>query len=242
MKKDTFQKKLIVILSLISTQVSQGQVKDSISSDTGKVLTGIYNYLDVSSSKWLTTGIQYDLCNSTLGLVISNGYNERPLFHFEDISEDVLFKILGSTDFISNYSFGGDIAFQYPIRGLSLISIGYSQLKYSQIQLFKRDIHISAMKYLKKIEAGLILNIGYKTYNDLKNIGADFGLQKVLIYKKLYSELSIGYYFDNFTYSAAIEGFIFRNNIGVRLEYGRFENDNFLTIGLNFTFDRRHNR
>jgi hypothetical protein len=242
MRKDLFLIILIVIQSLTLTQLSQGQVKDSISADTTNVLTGIYNYLDINSSKWLTIGTQFDFFNSTFGLLISNGYDERPLFHFEDISEDVIFEILGSTDFVGSYSFGGDIALQYPIRSLSLISIGYSQFNYSQIQFFKRDIHISAMKYLKKIDAGLILNIGYKTLNDFNNVGVDLGLQKVLIYRKLFSEFSMGYYFDYFIYSAAIQGFVYRNNIGVRIDYERLDKYNFLTLGLNFTLNRRSNR
>jgi len=230
MRKDLFPIILIVIQSFTLTQLSQGQVKDSISADTTNVLTGIYNYLDINSSKWLTIGTQYDFFNSAFGLVISNGFDERPLFHFEDISEDALFKILGSTDFVGSYSFGGNIALQYPTRSLSFISIGYSQFNYSQIQFLKRDIHISAMKYLKKIDAGLILNIGYKTLNDFKNFGADLGLQKVLIYRKLFSALSMGYYFDYFKYSTAIQGFVYRNNIGVRLDYERLEKYNFLTL------------
>lgn len=232
---------IIIIAVQLLTQIQEikAQEKDSIAVDTNMELYGVINYLDINSPKWVNIGAQDDLINNVYGFSISNGFDERPLFHFEDMPEDLLFKILGNTDLGKSYSFAADLAFQYPIKRISMFSAGYRQLKYPQNKLFERDIYLSAMSYLNKIDLELILNIGYKDLNDSKNVGAELGIQKVLIYQKLYSKAVFGYYKDYWIYSGFIEGFIYRHTVGLKLSYNRIDTYDFLTLGFSLTLNRR---
>lgn len=238
MIRTTYNIIFVCILLLAQIQKTEAQEKDSTTIDTTMVLSGIANYLHVYNTKWLTLGAQHDLINRTYGLVISNGFDERPLFHFEDLTEDLLFKILGHTDFNKSYFFAGDIALQYPIREISLVSIGYEQFRLAQKQLYGQYLHLSTMKYIGKKDFGLILSFGYRNLNDSKNIGADLGLEKVLLYNKLYTKASVGYYRDYFVYSGTIEGYFYNHLVGLSLNYDRIDNNNFLKLGIILTVNR----
>lgn len=198
----------------------------------------ILEHIDFYNTKWLTFGLSYDFANSFYGFLLSNGYDERPLIHFEDFSERFIFKIHGNTDFSKDYSIGTDLGLKYPMRYISVIGLGFSQTDYSQYNIFHREINASAETFTNKLDVAFKLKVAYQTLNDYENIGLDLGLRKVILYRRLYSSVSIGYYFDYFTYSVYLQGFLYKNKVGLRLNYERIAKYDFLTLGLNFTFDR----
>jgi hypothetical protein len=115
-----------------------------------------FNYYD---SKWNTIGIQYDFLNYTFGLVMSNGYDEMPLIHFEDFSEKFVYKVNVQTNFNKDYSFGFSFAWKRPIILLNLASIEYLQHDLSSKNVHYKNINISAKRYIKDIE--VIVKLGY---------------------------------------------------------------------------------
>ena len=190
-----------------------------------------------ASPGWISTGLQYDITNSTFGMVFSNGYDERPLIHFEEFPDDLTYKINAQSNFHKDYSFGASLA--YPFHRLRIASsIGYEQYCYLSKDFFHRDVHLSATTYMKLIDTSLILKTGYQALNNANNWGVCIGLRKGLIYSKLYSGISVGYYFDYLSYSIYFQGLIINKNISYRLTYDKIDNYNFLNIGLNLLFNR----
>jgi hypothetical protein len=155
----------IGIQILIGNQISYGQVSsDSLRTDSIDVITGVANYLDVYNTKWMTIGSQYDFLSSAFGLLISNGFDERPLIHFEDFSENLIFKIRGSTDFIKDYSIGTDFGWKYPIRHLAIISLGFDQYNYSRKEFYHHDFNVTAENFITKLDIALRLKIAYRQH------------------------------------------------------------------------------
>ncbi len=191
--------------------------------------------IDFYNSKWLTVGTTYDFLNSTLGLKISNGYDEIPLIHFEDFTEDFVFKVQGTTNFNKDYSYGINLGYKN-IRYLSLISIGYNENDYVSQDFQYRDLNLNAETYGK--HTALMLKIAYQDLNNKQNFGADFGLRYTVLYGKLYCGISAGYYFDYSTYAGFIQGFVYKKLIGINLNYKRIDKFDFLNLGLSFTFER----
>lgn len=208
------------------------------SKDTTKVIKGVWNYLDVNNLKWVTIGSNFDLFNSTFGFLISNGFDERPIKHFEDFSERFIYKVRGQTNLKKIQSIGGNFAWQYPIKRLSYISIGYMQHDYTDKEIFFRDFNISVMTHLNFVDAGLTFKTGHQSMNGLKNYGGGIGILKVIAYRRLYYGLTIDYFFDYFAYSASLQFFVYKDIISLRMDYERINNYDFMNIGLNFTFKR----
>lgn len=211
---------------------------DSISADSIESILKTLGGFESYDTKWFTVGSQFDLINTSFGLLISNGYNERPMIHFEDFSEDLMIKIQGASDFQNDYSFGTSVAYQYPIKYISLISFDYKNFDYSSIDFQHQDYNISAKAGIKYINAGFRLGFGYQTLNDFQNFGVNTGLQKVLIYRRLYSEILCGYYTHYWTWSVKLQGFIYKDLISVAIKYDRIDIYDFLNLGINFTFKR----
>jgi hypothetical protein len=61
-------------------------------------------------TKWLTIGTEYEGINSGFGLSVSNGFDEQPIIHFEDISTNILYKVRAQTNFNKDYSFDANLA------------------------------------------------------------------------------------------------------------------------------------
>lgn len=229
---------LIIIQLPIGTNMLYAQVDtDSVMTDSTQVINGIANYLDFYNTKWMTIGTQCDFLSSTFGLEISNGYDERPLIHFEDFTEDFVFKLQGNTDFNKDYSYGINLGWKYP-RYLSLIALGFYEYDYSQRDFQYRDIYLTTETFIKNTDFVVMLKLAHQNLNDNKNLGADIGLSNVVVYRKLYAGISTGYYFDYFTYSGFLRGFLFKDIIGVQLDYKRIDKYDFLNLGLSFTFKR----
>ena len=241
MNRVNFYTCLITAQFLFGISISNAQIQnESIDTDSTNIITGVAIPfpLDFCNTKWFTISSQYDLINTTFGLLISNGYDERPMIHFEDFTEYLMLKIHGTTDFQNDYSFGASVAYQYPIRYISLVSFDYKNFDYSSIDFLHQDFNIAALKGIRYINAGFRLGFGYQKLNDFQNIGVNTGLQKVLIYRRLFTDISCGYYGDYWTWSAKLQGFIYKDLISVGIKYDRIDTYDFLNLGLNFTFER----
>lgn len=229
---------LIIIQFIGEYKNSFGQIQnDCLAIDSTQALSGIVNYLDIYETKWLTIGAKHDFVNSTFGLEISNGYNERPLIHFEDFSEGFVFKLQGQTDLDKDYSFGINAGWKN-LRYISLIAIEFQNYDY-QSKVFKlQKLNITAETYIKNTDIALKLKLAHQRLNLNDNIGAEIGLHYILIYQKLYAGVTAGSYFDYFTYSGFMKSFIYRKIIGMEVTYEKIEKYDFLNLGLTFTFKR----
>ena len=203
-----------------------------ITQDTTIHITLAYDAYDTG---WLSIGAKYDAVSAMFGITFSNGYDEMPLIHFEDFSDRVIYKMSVQTNFDKDYSLGANLGWKYPVRHLSLLSIGYQQYHQPSKDFSHHDVHVSAETFLKN--TALTLKTGYQNLNDYHNWGASVGLSNSIVYSKLSIGLSAGYYFDYFTCSACLQG-RFRKNISYRLAYDRIDACNFLNIGLNYIFNK----
>lgn len=197
-----------------------------------------FEYIDFYNTKLVTFGLKYDFANSVYGFVFSNGFNERPLIHFEDFSEDLIYKLNVASDFYKDYSFGLDFAWKYPFNKPILITTEYGQTSFAFKDLFYRNIGLYGLIGSKILRSGIICKISYHQLNDKKNIGATLGIEKGLIYRRLYMGISAGYFFDYFNYNLYLQGFVYKDKISLRADYQRLENYDFFKIGLNYTFRR----
>jgi hypothetical protein len=239
MKRVTVCQVIISIYLLSGIQISCGQVsKDSLKNDTLDILTGIANPLDVDNTRYVTLGSQYDFINSTFGVLISNGYDERPLIHFENFADRLVFKIQANTSFNHDFSFETDLGWRHLFKKLPFISLGFKQYEYAQKDFFHNDIYATAETFLPRSNIAIKLKVGYQTLNEHENIGADIELRKVIVYSRLYSGVSVGYHFDYFTYSAYVQGFMYKHKLGYRLQYENIGKFDFLKLGLIYTFTR----
>ncbi|WP_460513280.1 hypothetical protein [Hymenobacter jeollabukensis] len=194
-------------------------------------------------NRWSTIGLNYDVVNQFGGVSLSNGLDEEPVMHFEDLPASILYKIQGMTDFKNSYSFDGKLAYT-SLRWVSLASIEYSQLSFSGNRLLYRNANLSAERGLGFINCGVVTKIGWQELNNAKGFGAKIGLQKSYTrnfdkksLSAMYLGVDFGYYFHYTTYSVYTQGFILRNT-SLRLNYGRIDYFNFFSIGLQYTFNR----
>lgn len=118
---------IVFVLFISITQIVNGQalVKQN-NEDTSEVITEVANYPDVYNGKWLTIGTNYDLTNSTPGLMISNGPDEIPLIHLANYTQNLIHKINAQNHFNNDYSFGANLSWKNPIRHIILTSLEYS--------------------------------------------------------------------------------------------------------------------
>jgi hypothetical protein len=220
-----------------SFSVLAQEKQDSIEPDTSYVLSGIANYLDIERAKWITIGTQYDFLSTAFGIEISNGFDERPLIHFEDFHEDFVFKLNGKTNFDKDYSYGINVGWKYP-RYLSLIAIEFLDYSYSERNFQYKDLNVYAETWIKNTDFVVMLKLGCKNLNENTNFGADVGLRNVLIPHSLYCGISGGYYLDYFTYAGFMQGFIYKNILSMNLDYNRIDNFDSINLGLRITLKR----
>lgn len=186
--------------------------------------------------RWITIGGEYEIFNSTFGITLSNGLDENPLIHFEEFSENWMFKVSGNTDFKEDFSFETKITYKY-LHSLRIQpSIEYIYTDYESVNLKFSDLNISIGIWLKRIQSNLKIQFGYQALKGMNNVGAELGLEKRL--QKVYGGIMIGYYFDYFTYNAYLQSFIYKNQLSIKANYERIDKYDFLNIGLNYTFER----
>jgi hypothetical protein len=215
----------------------------NISSDT---IINIYleplnfDYLDLDywnfESRWLTIGTKYDILNSTFGFLLSNGLDEKPLIHFEDFDDRLMFKISGNTDFRNDYSLESKISYNFFFNP-NYPSLEYIKTNYSKIDYSFSDINFSFGIFIRSINTNLNVKLGYQTLNELNNFGTGVGLQRGYS-NKLYYGFMISYWFDYITYNIYFHSFVFKSKISIKGNYERINNFDFLNIGVNYTFKR----
>ncbi|MCL2328497.1 MAG: carboxypeptidase-like regulatory domain-containing protein [Bacteroidetes bacterium] len=204
-------------------------------------------YYQFPRRDWLSFGAQYGVVSSMFGLSFSNCYDEQLFIHFESIDDTWQYKINAQTNFQKDYSFGANIRYRdISIRRLHRpISVGYQQYDYISNDFFHQDIYLST--YLVGFWRWGVFSIkaGYQRLNDFKNAGASIILGQWIydnyrggISNGLRAEISAGYYFDYFTFSANLYGVVFKNYY-YRLSYDRIDKHDFFTVGVNYFFRRK---
>lgn len=184
-------------------------------------------------NKWFTIGLNSDISNSLFGIKLSNGFEELPLIHFEDINSTLLYLASFQTDFKNDY--GIDLKLKLNrTRLFYKTSLQFQQKELKSNDLFIRKIDLSKEFYVRSLHFFLIPSIGFQELNDFQNMGFRLGIQNE--FDSFYFGASTGYYFDYFTYSIYIQSFIFNSNWGCRFEYDRINNSDFLTFALQFSF------
>lgn len=184
-------------------------------------------------NKWFTIGLYSDVINSLFGIKLSNGYKEAPLIHFEDISSNFLYLASFQTDFNKDYTFDFRLKMT-STRFLYNSSIQYQQKDLKSINFYFRKLEFSKEVYLRPLDFSLIPSIGYQDLNNFQNIGFKLGVQKV--YDLFYFGAKSGYFFNYFTYSIYFHSFIFNTNLSLRAEYERVYQNDFLNVGIHYTF------
>lgn len=190
------------------------------------------------SGKWLTIGGTYEFLESYPGLVLSNGFDEKPIIHFEDLTSKFLYKIAGQTDFQNDYSYSGNLSWNYPIRGIQSISFGYSKFDIKSIEFYHNDLGLTLNRYFAFLKSSVNAKFGYQELNREKNLGVEIGLQRSHYLAKVYYGLTAGYYSDYFTYKIYCQKFIFNRRISLRLVYQNIDSIDFLNLGLHYSFLR----
>ena len=195
------------------------------------ILATPYNYY-VSSSKWRTIGTIYDISNSQFGVSFSNGYDEISLIHFEDFSADFVYKVSGYNNFKKDYGFEGVLGWK---NRFGLFSLNYCYLGYSEEKSLRfNKIGISGSTYFRLLKSNLSIEPVYQSLNGKSKFGLNLGLQKVLLYSRVYSGLSIGCFGDYWVYSIYAQGFVFKKSAGLRISYEKIDRFDFLKFGLSY--------
>jgi hypothetical protein len=192
------------------------------------------------NSRWLTIGTNYDFYHTVYGFQISNGFDEEKLIHFEDFQDNFLIKILGQTDFKTNYSYGAEVGWAYlPIRYLARLSLGYSVRNFESTKLFLKDLNLSSgIGYFGN--SLILIQFGNQKLQGNNNVGLALGMEQK--FKSLYFGFLSGYYFDYFNHTAYFQiGHYNKGLFSFRTTYNRINNFNLLTLGVNYTFLRNKN-
>jgi hypothetical protein len=185
---------------------------------------------------WRTISAQYDFMNSIICLSLSNGFDERPLIHFEDFHEKFHFKVQGGTDFKDNYAIGVDVGVKLPEWYISVVGMEFKQVENLSKKYFIRELNISSEANLDRYGLAFKIKAAYQTLNEYNNFGVGLEIRKVLWYSKIYGGISSDYFGRYFNYSGYVQGFVYKKKIGLRLKYERIKTFDFLHLGLNYTF------
>ncbi|RLD52840.1 MAG: hypothetical protein DRI94_01820 [Bacteroidetes bacterium] len=206
-----------------------------VNNDTSvNIILEVWDY----ESKWITIGSNYDVMNSTFGFLVSNGFDEHPIIHFEDFTESWVYKISGSTDFRNDYSFGVKISCDYFMRYVYMPTVEYSKIWYSSNNFQLYNINLTVGEYIRFIDAPILLKLGYQTLNEFKNFGVGLGLQKSHRKPDLYYGVMVSYWVDYFVYKLYFQSFIYKHKLSIKTNYERIQNFDFFNIGFNYTFNR----
>ncbi len=214
-----------------------GLSPEEIGINSDSIITVVLKYPDYKT-KWITLGTSYDFINSKIGLQFSNGFDERPLIHFEDFSDKFIYKAEGQYNFKNDYSLGASIGWLYPTKHVVLIAMDYNQYEYSfKNHLFYKSIGVFANTLINPLQSELILKATFQRLNEKDNFGIHLGLQKEFLDNRFYAGFVSGYYFDYWMHSAFIQGFIYKKQIGMRLSYDKISTYDFFKLGISYSFN-----
>lgn len=192
-----------------------------------------------SKIHYLTFGINSDINNSLFGLLVGNGVDEKPLYHFEDISNDCLYKVTGQTDLEKNYSYGATIGWNTPSRRLlfltvTLLTIDYSQRQINNECFFQKKLNTSGEFYLKHLRFTLLGKLGFNEINNSMGYGGEIGFRKS--FKYFYFGGTFGKYSDKNTFNVFSQINVYKKKLHIRFNYDKIEDFNSLNIGVNYIF------
>ncbi len=208
----------------------------------GFFLSQIDSTSNRSYTKRINIGIVYDIKNSNAGFSISNGVDLEPLIHFEDFSADFRYKVEFITNFNRNFEIESYFGYNFP-RRIFLKEIGIDS-KYLDFQnnLKLKKIGIVGKKFVNPIQTVLFIKPAFQQLNNNNNWGFEFGGQKSIIYKKLFSEFSAGYYFKYWSYSLLLQSLIIKDEFGINASFEKISKYEFVKIGLNYQIVKRNFR
>jgi hypothetical protein len=218
---------LLISASLTSAAQSPPAVHDSLLEVFYKI-------------KWFTTGVNYDVLNRMPGVVISNGFDERPLIHFEDMTDGYIYKLNMQTNFTGDYSFGGNLLYQKKrvLRWVEAPGVEYLQRNISSIALFQRDANLLMPIVIRTAPyryINFLTKIGYQQLNNHSTATIGVGYQKTF-YRKVYAGALVNYHFKYISYNLFLQGFIVKSKLSLRATYDKIDKYDFLNLGLHFSF------
>ena len=231
-------KKISIIIIGLFSALGFSQEKQS---ETASILFSETSY----GNHFFTLGPIYNLSESLIGIQVGNGNDEQPLIHFEDLTADILYKISGQTDFNKDYSIGSEISWNYPFRAkLSILTLNYNQSRFTDNDLFHRNIGLSTRYYTRFKNLSLLTKLSHQRLNQQNNLGFGLGLQNAHV--GIFYGFRADYFKDYWNYSAFVQSLIFKDHLSLRLVYDRLENYDFFNIGLSYVFineiEERNNR
>lgn len=227
--------RVVFILFLIQNLICLGQSNES------EIEHNFNDSLFVHSKiRHFTIGGFADISNSIFGTMISNGIDEKPLLHFEDLPYDCLYKMSGQVNFKDNYSYEMLLGWNKPSRRfnfitVNLLGINYSQRLIKEEYFFQRKLNLTGEIYVEplSISFSLLGKLGLNQINNLNNYGGEIGFRQIL--GKAYIESSFGYYSDFYTFSAIAQCNIYKK-LYTRIIFEQIENFNSLNMGIHYTF------
>ena len=228
--------KIITFLLLFQNLIclSQSDKLENNTEQNVEYITGKTRYFTIAGNS--------DIINSISGLEISNGVNEKPILHFEDLTNDVLYKLSGQTNFNQSYSYGAMIGWNTPSKRLLLFTITLLEINYSQREIieehfFQKKINLSTDIYVKPLRLTIIGKIGFNQINLLDNFGGEIGLRKS--FRGFYIGSNFGYYSDFHTISVFTQCNLYKKKLFARVTFEQIENFDSLNIGLHYTLKYR---
>lgn len=190
------------------------------------------------SSKKMNIGINYDIKNTNYTVSISNGIEIQPLIHFEDFQDKFLYRLATTTNFNKDLGLQTLVGLTLNKKYLKQISLEFNYYDYPS-KLKTKNLSVRATKFLQAIQSELIVKPTYQEIPNFKKLGFELGLQKVLVYNKIYSEVRMGYYFNYFTFHLNAQAFIYKQALGINISYDKIENFTFVKTGFNYIFPNK---
>ena len=206
-----------------------------ITKDTSiNIILEIWNY----EFNWITIGANFEAINSNFGFLVSNGFDEHPIIHFEDFSESWIYKASVTTDFKRDYSIGVKFGRDYILRHIYMPTIEYKKTEYFSNNFHQTDINLSFGVRFRGFWGTILIKSGYQSLNGDYNLGGGIGFQNSHRSPNLYYGITAGYWINYFTYNIYFQSFIYKHKLSLRANYERIENFDFLNIGINYIFNR----
>lgn len=188
-----------------------------------------------SPPRRISLGTNYDFVNHQIGFSLSNGYDEKPLIHFEDFKAKWAYKILASSNFQRDYGFSANLAYNL-----------WGNPFFPTIEVIRQDYLVNNFKRVEAnfsfgigaqfLPLDLIFKPGVQSLNEDCNFGLAIGTDQIYLTKRAYSEFSFGYWGNYFSYKGVLHGVILEEQLSFRVLYERVNNFDFLRLGLNYLF------
>jgi hypothetical protein len=208
--------KLSIILCLLTLNSTAQEHEGEI--EQPKYAPDNWEFVD-DKIKYFTIAGNSDVLNSLNGITISNGIDEKPLLHFEDLNNNCLYKVCAQSDFMENYSIDLRLGWNLPSRRLhfitiNLLSIDYIQKKIDDGLLYHRNLNLTTEILVKPLPFIIITKGGVNEINTKNYYGGEIGIRKS--WREIYLQTTFGFYSKFKTLSAVTECNIYKNSLFLR--------------------------